>query len=296
MFMNKLFYIFITSIALLGCTNSNKTNDGKPTITVTLEPLKYFTSAIAGDKFDVVSMVPNGSSPETYDPTPQQLVNLSKSVAYFRIGYIGFEQIWMNKLEENNPNLAIFDTSKGVELIVGEESCNNHGHDEHGHSHEGGVDPHIWNSTINASIISQNIYNALCQLSPKDKDYFKEKLDSMNIVFKNLDVQIKGILADADTTFLIYHPALSYYAKEFGLKQISIEKDGKQPTPTSLKKLIDDSKAEKPHVIFVQKEFDTRNAELISNELNLHIVTINPLSFNWQEEMLEPAKALKRYE
>ena len=85
MIMKKLFFIFILLITFVGCTEKRANND-KPTITVTLEPLRYFTSAIAGDKFDVVSMVPEGTSPETYDPTPQQLVSLGKSIAYLRIG------------------------------------------------------------------------------------------------------------------------------------------------------------------------------------------------------------------
>lgn len=293
MIMKKLFFIFILLITFVGCTEKRANND-KPTITVTLEPLRYFTSAIAGDKFDVVSMVPEGTSPETYDPTPQQLVSLGKSIAYLRIGYIGFEQVWMDKLEENNPKLKVFNTSEGVELIGEEKDAHEHSHE--GHNHAGGVDPHIWNSTTNAAIISRNIYNALCELSPKDKEYFTARLDSMNNLFKDVNVEIKGLLENSDSTFLIYHPALSYYAKEYGLKQISMEDGGKEPTPNSLKRLIDSSKADKPHVIFIQKEFDTRNAEIIAKELKLNIVIINPLSYNWVKEMLEPAKALKHNE
>jgi len=95
-------------------TLSQASNDDetKPVITVTLEPQRYFTEAIAGDKFKVVSMVPKGSSPETYDPIPQQLVSLGDSKAYFRIGYIGFEQTWMDRLMNNTPHIQVFDTSE----------------------------------------------------------------------------------------------------------------------------------------------------------------------------------------
>ena len=104
---------------LCACTGTAPKNE-KPKLTVTLEPLRYFTEAIAGPHYQVVSMVPKGSSPESYDPTPQQLVNLSQSQAYLRIGYIGFEQVWMEKLEANCPDMKIFDTSKGVELMRSE--------------------------------------------------------------------------------------------------------------------------------------------------------------------------------
>ena len=94
-------------VCLFTACDSKQSTSTKPTLTVTLEPLRYFTETIAGDKFKVVSMVPKGSSPETYDPTPQQLVNLDKSIAYLRIGYIGFEQAWMDKLTTNAPHLKV---------------------------------------------------------------------------------------------------------------------------------------------------------------------------------------------
>ena len=120
--MKRTFLYILTALLAVGCKNSSvqshKNNDDKPVITVTIEPLRYFTEAIAGDNFSVVSMVPKGSSPETYDPTPQQLVDLAKSKAYFRIGYIGFEQTWMDRLMNNTPHIQVFDTSKGIDLIL----------------------------------------------------------------------------------------------------------------------------------------------------------------------------------
>lgn len=286
--MKKLLFLFGILLMIASCSPSSKKNEEVPTVTVTIEPLRFFANAIAGDKFNIVSMVPSGSSPETYDPTPQQLVTLNKSTAYFKIGYIGFEQTWMEKLKANNPSLKIYDTSIGVNLIHEEEEI--HGD----HHHEGGVDPHIWNSTVNANIISDNIYKALCELSPKNKEYFSHNLDSLKEIINQTNQEIKKLLVNADSTFLIYHPALSYYAQEYGLNQVCIEEGGKQPSPASLKKLIESCRKEKPEVIFIQKEFDVRNAELIANELKLKIVTINPLSYDWRKEMIEPAKALSK--
>lgn len=102
-------YFQLTDVCFLW---PEKQENNKPTLTVTIEPLRFFTEAIAGDRYNVVSMVPAGSNPETYDPTPQQLVTLNKSVAYLRIGYIGFEQAWMERLQANAPDLPVFDTSK----------------------------------------------------------------------------------------------------------------------------------------------------------------------------------------
>ena len=283
--MKKLIYI-LTLFICCACGHTPQQSE-KPVITVTLEPLRYFTEAIAGDCFEVVSMVPKGSSPESYDPTPQQLVNLSKSQAYLRIGYIGFEQAWMKKLEANYPTMKVYDTSKGVELIREE------GHHHGDHYHEGGVEPHIWNSTRNASVIADNIYAALCEMDADHQPEYKQRLDSLKQVIARTDADVRTLLANADSTFLIYHPALSYFARDYGLHQISIEEGGKEPSPATLKTLIETCRREGAQVIFVQQEFDQRNAQLIADELGIEIVPINPLNHDWAEEMLRVANALK---
>lgn len=285
----NLFYFILTVVLFLtACTSNRRQPADGPTLTVTLEPLRYFTEAIAGDKFHVVSMVPKGSSPETYDPTPQQLVHLDKSIAYLRIGYIGFEQAWMDKLTANAPHLKVFDTSQGIDLIREE------GHRHGDHYHEGGVEPHVWNSARNASVIARNIYAALCELDSPNEPYYKQRLDSLQQVIRQTDTEVRSLLQHADTTFLIYHPALSYFARDYGLKQISIEEGGKEPSPAHLKELVETCRRDQARVIFVQQEFDTRNAQLIANELGIKVIPINPLSYEWREEMLRVANALAK--
>ena len=283
--MKKLIYI-LTLFILSACGNTTQKSE-KPILTVTLEPLRYFTEAIAGDNYEVVSMVPKGSSPESYDPTPQQLVNLSKSQAYLRIGYIGFEQVWMKKLEANCPNMKVYNTSKGIDLIRDKGLW--HGD----HFHEGGVEPHVWNSTQNALIIADNIYQALCELDSTHQEDYQKRLDVLKQTIRQTDANVRTLLENADSTFLIYHPALSYFARDYGLKQVSIEEGGKEPSPAQLKTLIETCRNENVHTIFVQQEFDQRNAQLIANELGVNIVSINPLSYDWVKEMIRIAEALK---
>lgn len=283
--MKKLIYI-LTLFILSACGNTTQKSE-KSILTVTLEPLRYFTEAIAGDNYEIVSMVPKGSSPESYDPTPQQLVNLSKSQAYFRIGYIGFEQTWMKKLEANCPDMKVYDTSKGIDLI------RDKGHWHGDHFHEGGVEPHVWNSTQNALIIADNIYQALCELDSTHQEDYQKRLDVLKQTIQQTDTNVRTLLENADSTFLIYHPALSYFARDYGLKQVSIEEGGKEPSPAQLKALIETCRNENVHTIFVQQEFDQRNAQLIAHELGINIVSINPLSYDWVKEMIRIAEALK---
>lgn len=283
--MKKLLYLIILIVTLGSCNQSSKKSD-VPTLTVTIEPLRFFTETIAGDKYRVISMVPQGSSPETYDPTPQQLVALNQSDAYLRIGHIGFEQAWMERIKANNPHIKVFDTSEGIDFIRGE------GHWHGNHFHQGGIEPHVWNSATNAILIAKNICKSLCQLDSINQNFYQERTDSLKQIIVQTDKKIRQLLQSADSTFLIYHPALSYFARNYGLKQISIEDNGKHPSPASLKTLIDTCRKEGVRVIFVQQEFDQHNAQLIASELGIEIVPINPLSYHWEKEMIRIAETL----
>ena len=292
MMHRNFIYLMIGLFAALGCSSCSSTakEAEKPLITVTIEPLRYFTEAIAGDYFEVTSMVPKGSSPETYDPTPHQLVDLHKSKAYLRIGYIGFERSWIEKLKANATEVAFYDTSEGVDLI----HSSGHWHGDHFHAEN--VEPHIWNSTKNAQIMADNICKALSEIDKEHQAFFQSRTDSLKQVIRQTDEEIKAILKEADKTFLIYHPALSYFARDYGLNQISIEKEGKEPSPSYLKSLIVTCKEEQAHVIFVQQEFDTKNAQIIADEIGVEVISINPLSYEWQAEMKRIAQSLQTKE
>lgn len=284
--MKKYFLIFLCMSLLAAC--STKEQPTRPTLTVTIEPLRYFTETIVGDKFHVVSMVPDGTSPETYDPTPQQLVALSKSGAYLRIGHIGFEQSWIKKLQDNTPNLPFYDTSVGINLI--HATCGHtHAHGDHQHS---GVEPHTWNSVKNAQIIAKNICQAVCELDEPHAAYYKHRLDSLQNLIDETGKEVQKLLAHADQTFMIYHPALTYFARDYGLTQISIEEAGKEPSPSHLQQLIKTCKQNDTRIIFVQKEFDLHNAQMIAKEIGVEVVPINPLNYHWREEMIQIASSL----
>ena len=205
----KKYIILLLNLLLLAACGSQQQKSQPMTLTVSIEPLRYFTEIIAGDKFQVISMVPEGSNPETYDPTPQQLVTLNKSCAFLRIGYIGFEQAWAEKLQSNAPEVKFFDMSEGIELIREDEV--HHGN----HSHSGGVEPHVWNSTQNAYIIAENIFHTLCKLDSANISYYKENLAKLESEIERTDREIRTYLQNTTCAFLIYHPALSYFAREY---------------------------------------------------------------------------------
>ena len=289
---HRTLYIIAALLAVLtscGGKKSSSSDEQRPLLTVSVEPLRFFAEAVGGDKFRVTSLVPEGSSPETYDPTPQQLIALGKSRAFLRVGYIGYELVWADKLRQNAPGVEFFDMSEGIDLIR-EEEHDDHSHE--GHTHAAGVEPHIWASVQNARVIANNVYRSLCAISPADKEYFRHRLDSLEQEINKVDEAVKAYLSDGQSTFLIYHPALSYFARDYRLQQVSIEKGGKEPSPAYLRQLIELCRDKGVKVVFIQKEFDVRNAEVIAKELGVQVVTIHPLSSRWADEMLRIARAL----
>lgn len=267
---------------LASCKNGNSYNNGKdgldpnkPTVTVTIEPFRYFVEQIAGNDVNVNVMVPAGSSPETYEPTPQQMVDLSQSVFYFKVGQIGFEKTWMKKLQQNAPDMKVIDTSAGIRMLK---------------TQSGNIDPHTWMSIKSADIITSNIAKALMDKYPEKaeeykkrlRDFRKNKLDKLQNEIDNYLSNIKG---EKLKSFVIYHPTLTYFAKENGLKQYAIE-EGREPSITQLKELIQRAKSEGINIIFVQKEFSNRNIQVFIDATHSKAVEINPLSYDWEGQML----------
>jgi len=281
--MRKLFLTAGLIFLLFACSNKVQKEN---IITVTIEPQRYFAEKIIDTIFRIECMVPAGTSPETYDPTPAQMAKLARSKAYFCIGHIGFEEVWIEKLKQNYPHIPFFDNSEGISLITG------HSHTD-GHCNEDGVDPHTWSSPKAARLIVQNMFEALVEINPANEILYNANLQILFEQIDLIDEQITQIIENtSQKAFIIYHPALTYFARDYGLTQYCIEIDGKEPSPEQLKTLIETAKNEGIKTVFIQQEFDKKNAELIAKETGCKLVVINPLSYNWEEEMLRIAQAL----
>lgn len=286
-----IYLLLITCIPTLNSCKT-KTKADKDTIVVSIAPQRYFVKALAHDEFDILTMVGPGENPETYDPNPTQIFQLAQAKAYFRIGFIPFETTWMSRIKQNAPSLSIFNMAKGVLALENEH----HDHNHEGHHHHS-IDPHIWLSCDNAQKIAQNTVDALCKLNPKHKEVYKQRYDSLTQVIQQTDSIIRAQVAELPPIhkqFLIYHPALSYYAKEYGLHQIEIAHLGKTPTPSQLQEIVDDGKAHNIRLILIQEEFDQRQAESVAKMLKASVSTIYPLSENWQEAMQHIANTLNQ--
>lgn len=288
----KRIYLTILSIGLFFLMACQQKPTDEKIVSVTIEPQRYFAEKIAGNKYKIHTVVPAGQSPETYDPTPLQMIRIGESDAYLKIGYIGFEQAWMQKIKDNTPGLLIFDLSEGMNLLKNqetEEEASGHAH----HHPADSPDPHIWNSVSGAKVIAKNTLDAFVTLDKENEAYYQANYEKLTEEINQTEQILRDLLTPLkDRTFIIYHPALTYFAHEFGLTQLCIEMDGKEPSPAQLKKLVETAKTHNAHVVFIQQEFDQKNAELIAKETGCKLVTINPLDINWNKEMIHIAKSL----
>ena len=291
--MKRFLYLIILCVILAGCkgTPQKQADPGKTsgtekpavtvTVTVTISPYKYFVDQIAKGKVDVNVMVSNGNNPETYEPYAQQMMELSKSALYLKVGSIGFEQTWMKKLQDNAPDMKVIDTSVGIKPAK---------------TPGGNIDPHVWMSCSNARIIASNILKALCELEPKNKAFFEKNYQSLLSIIDKRDSTIKeSFKKDPDLVrkFVIYHPILTYFARDYQLEQLALEEEGREPSAAQLKSLIERARKEKIKFCLIQAEFANRNTTTFINESHTKPMNINPLQDDWNRAMQEAALAVQ---
>lgn len=277
--------IAVAAMTLVSCARSI---DSKPVITVSIQPQKYFLEKIAGDRWEVKCLLSNGANPESYDPAMTHLLNLESSKAYFRMGNIPFESAIINKVHNNNPALRIYNNSDGIEIISGTHS--------HGDiKHTDAPDPHTWTSVKNARIIARNMYEAMTDLDPEHKNTYSKNYRNLIQSLDSLDASLDSILSPCrGKAFVVWHPSLSYFARDYGLRQISLSPEGKEASVNMMQEAVDSARASGAEVLFFQKEIDSRQAETANEQIGTEMVSINPLSYNWNKEIINIANAIAR--
>ncbi len=280
-----------------------KSHSQKISVVVSILPLANFVKNIGRDKVEVSVMIPPGASPHTYEPTPSQLKKISKAQLYIKVGSgIEFERIWMNKLIAINPNMVVCDSSAGIPLR--KMSCRIHKHIKKANKKETGSkskqyshnkhnDPHIWLSPVNAEIMAQNIKNALIKIDPKNKDFYSKNAQKFISKLKNLDKQLKQILSKMkNKSFIVIHPAWGYFADHYGLKQIPVKIEGKQPSAKEVINIIQTAKKQKIKAVFASPQFSPKTAKTIAENIKGKVIIINPLGENYIDNLYQTANVL----
>ena len=265
--MRKIYITLLIAILCGGCT-SRRPADGEP-LYVSILPLRSLVQGIVGDDFDIEVLVPPGASPETFEPTPRQFVGLNKARMVFNVGLIDFETMLLAKVEDQ---AKVVDLSRGIELITG--TCS---HGSHGHTHTHGIDPHVWTSPRALQKMAENASEAIREAYP-DSVKYETNYRLLQQELKALDERTAARIAASDVEyFIIYHPALTYYARDYGLRQIAIEADGKEPSAKQLTQLIRQAREDGVRRILYQSQFPASAVEVIARDIDAEYAEVDPL-------------------
>lgn len=265
--IKKIATLIIFTTLLCGC---GTTSDGcsKKTIYVTIAPLRSIVEEITGGDYNVEVLVPKGASPESFEPTAKNLMALNDAEQIFSVGLINFEQSLVGSVKNSE---RLVNLSDGIELIAG--SCS---HCNHAHAH--GIDPHIWTSPRALKRMVENIDLAMQQVAPDSVKYrdnaakLLHKLDTLDSIC-NRELQNNNVDA-----IMIYHPAFTYFAHDYGIEQISVEQDGKEPSPRQLTALVEQARQHNISKVLIQPQYSKDKLRALATECGAEIVEVDPLS------------------
>lgn len=278
--------ISIITILLIGCSQTPKPKD--KIIYVSIAPLKYAVEQIADPGTRVEVLVPETTSPESYAPTVQQIKALSDAQIYISTGLIDFEQALEKKIEDIAPDVHMLNLSENVDVLEGECS-----HGIAGHDH--GIDPHIWLSPRIVSEMGYRIAGLLGELKPDSAQIYNSRADRFARRVDSLDRYIRQAVGGAKRNgFAIGHTSLTYFADDYGLDQIAIEADGKEPTVKVMKLLVDSLQRMGVKAVLFQRQTSDAAARTIARELpEGRAVEFDPLAPDWMGNMYRLADSLR---
>ena len=287
--------IFLVSVNLILIWGGQAGAAEKVTVFVSIAPQKFFLQQIGRQRVDVQVMVQAGASPATYEPRPRQMAAISKAQAYFAIG-VSFERTWLGKISAANPAMQVVHTDHGIPKIpMTTHPIDSERHRQKDHQdHHGELDPHIWLSPTLVMAQARTILKALDEIDPNHSAEYETGARDFISKLAALDAELKKTFAGKQgLQFMVFHPSWGYFARSYGLKQVPVEIEGKDPKPAQLKGLIEHAKKKDIKIIFVQPQFSTRSAGLIAKEIGGQVVFADPLAPNWLGNLREVAKKFK---
>ena len=258
-----------------GCKAATATE--KPVIAVTIVPEATFLSAVAGDDFEIITMIPSGASPETYEPSPIDMAALENAAIYFSIGVPSEESI-LKSLSSDTKVVALHQktAAKYPDLTL-----------------DGGRDPHIWLCPERASFMVSLIAEKLAVLSPENAQKYNQNAQNYINEISSATKTAQNILETGGIRdFFVFHPSFQYFANYFSLNMYALEEHGKEATPKHLAQMVDLAKEKNIEVVFYQAEASSRQAESFAKEIGAKAVKLEPLSADYTKNIIKMATAI----
>jgi zinc transport system substrate-binding protein len=269
---------------------------------VSILPQQYFVQQIGGNRVGISVMVPPGADPHSYEPKPQQMTKLAATGIYFAVG-LSFENAWLPKIAAVNSHMLVVRTDDGIEKLP--MTAHHHEHAEpsaarpaaenaQGDLDHESLDPHIWLSPPLVKIQARHIFEALAAVDPAGRSIYEANCERFAGQINALDADLRHILAGKQgLQFMVFHPSWGYFAHAYGLEQVPIEIEGKEPKAAQLTELIEHARERGIRVIFVQPQFSTRSAEVVARAIDGKVIAVDPLAPDWATNLRTVAKAVQ---
>jgi zinc transport system substrate-binding protein len=275
-----LFLLFTLAACRPAAPAAPAVEPGRIRVAVSVPPQAYFVERIGGRHVEVAVMIPPGYSHVDYPLTPRQIVALSRSRLYVAVGHpaFEFERTRIAPLLADLPAVEVVDMSRGMRLIEGEGEGSER-HDSHGHD---GGDPHVWVAPETVAVAARNIAAALEWIDPEHAAEYRANRRRFEADIEALDLEIRRRLGpERGSSFMVYHPTWGYFAREYGLRQVAIEAEGKEPSALRLIRLIDEAKRQRVKVVFVQSGFPRKSAQVIADAVGGRVLVADPQEQDW---------------
>lgn len=262
----------------------------KLTVAVTLQPYANVVQEIGGDLVDVVTLLPPGADPHTFEPKPSTLKDFTKATAYFSDGS-GMDKAWLPRFKGVNKDVQVISLSNGIDWMEEDEHHHHETEEHHHHDAEDDddeLDPHLWTSPLQLKTIALNVCEALVALDVHNADAYRVGSAKLIQRLSNLDSELRTSvekLPQKARTFIVFHPSYGYFARDYGMTQLTVEVNGKEPKPRDLFNLAKTGKENNVHIVFVQPQFSKRAAATIAKELDAVILDTDPLAFDYEKNI-----------
>lgn len=258
--------IGICLLVSAGCLSPGQDDQGQTiVVAVTIPPQEEMVREIGNGRVDVIVLVPPGSDPHTYEPSPGLMARASGADLYLTLGSGLFpvEDTLAERLRAMNSDLAVMTTSDGVDLLGSRER----------------PDPHVWLSLTNARVMAENTRDALITADPGYAEMYQQNADRYIARIDDLDRRISQEFFTRDPgMILVTHQAWDYFARDYRLSIIAIEQEGKEPTARDLEHLITLAKAGDVTVVFADAQEDPREAQTVAGAIGATVMVIDPLA------------------
>lgn len=260
--------------------------DGRMQVAVSYDAHRMLLESIGGERVEATSLLPAGADPETYEPSISSLKKLRGCRLYLTTFTPGYEENLAQKIKSGFPDIQTVDLSRGIIKITGTHTL----HDEHGHCADI-TDPHLLSSVRNAKIISDNILNILISTDSAGKDYYTARHKALTARLDSLDRALAASVSGK--AFVVLHPSLSYFARDYDMTQIPLGSAGKESSPAALKKALSQAKSLHPMLMIVEHGTVTPQTKAEADYLGIPIVQFRQNDYNWAEDIQTLGKAFE---